>query len=126
MPVAAYVPSESLRCDGIIGGIQLKGDGRSSLGGRNVTLAQISDALTREDSGVKRPILDKTGLAGKYDFSIEFMPTEPPQYSTYSAEQNGGPPFEEALRNQLGLKLEPSTGSVDVLVIDHIEEPSQN
>jgi uncharacterized protein (TIGR03435 family) len=71
-----------------------------------------------------RPILDKTGLSGNFDFSLEFTPE-------FRSPQNfqpdpSGPTFPEALNEQLGLKLESQTGPVEVLVIDHVEEPSSN
>jgi uncharacterized protein (TIGR03435 family) len=79
-------------------------------------------------TGVDRPILDRTGLTGKFDLIIEFAPrpkfTQPPDASSQSSDT--GPTFLEALKDQLGLKLESTTGPVDTLVIDHIEEPSPN
>ena len=105
---------------GIFGGGH--GDGRASIGGRDVTMAQIANALTQQDSEIDRPILDQTGLTGKYDFVIVFTPSISSQY----LRQIGGPTFEEALRDQLGLKLEATTGPVDVLVIDRIKEPTLN
>jgi bla regulator protein BlaR1 len=98
------------------------GDGRVSIGGRDVTMAQIANALTQQGSGVDRPVLDQTGLTGKYDFVIVFTPSISQQY----VQQIGGPTFEQALQDQLGLKLVGTTGPVDVLVIDRIEEPSPN
>jgi uncharacterized protein (TIGR03435 family) len=83
-------------------------------------MAQIANALTQQDSGIDRPILDQTGLAGKYDFVIVFTPPISSQY----LRQIGGPTLEEALRDQLGLKLEATTGPV--LVIDRIRKPTLN
>lgn len=76
---------------------------------------------------VERPIMDQTGLTGKLDFVLEYR-------SPYAAAANNGgandpgaaPSFETALREELGLKLEPTTAPVDVLVIDHVEEPTPN
>jgi bla regulator protein blaR1 len=105
---------------GIFGGGP--GDGRVSIGGRNVTMAQIANALTQQGSGVDRPVLDQTGLSGKYDFVVVFTPSTSQEYT----QRFSGPTFEQALRDQLGLKLVATTGSVDVLVIDRIEEPTLN
>lgn len=105
---------------GIFGGGP--GDGRVSVGGRDVTMAQIANALTQQGSGVDRPILDQTGLTGKYDFVIVFTPSISQRYN----DRWGGPKFEQALRDQLGLKLQATWGPVDVLVIDHIESPTPN
>lgn len=105
---------------GIFGGGP--GNGRDSIGGRDVTMAQIANALTQQKSGVDRPVLDQTGFTGNYDFVIVYTPSISEQYT----EQIGGPTFEQALRDQLGLKLRATTGPVEVLVIDRIEEPTLN
>jgi uncharacterized protein (TIGR03435 family) len=70
-----------------------------------------------------RPILDRTGLSGKFDMNIEFVKDSggPGTDSDVS-----GPTFTAALKNQLGLKLVKQTGAVPVFVIDHIERPSEN
>jgi len=73
---------------------------------------------------VDRPVLDQTGLTGKYDFVIEFTPQRPNVGN--SQLDPSGPTFLEALKNQLGLKLVPQIGSLDIPVIDHVEEPSPN
>jgi bla regulator protein blaR1 len=109
---------------GIFGGGP--GDGRASIGGRDVTMAQIANALTQQDSGIDRPILDQAALTGKYDFVIVFTPSISPKYDPEYVQRIGGPTFEEALRDQLGLKLEATTGPVQVMVVDRIEEPRLN
>jgi uncharacterized protein (TIGR03435 family) len=67
-------------------------------------------------------VIDKTGLAGGYDFSIEWAPGDTCELGN----QESSSPFWTALKEQLGFKLEPVKGSVDVLVIDHVEPPSTN
>jgi uncharacterized protein (TIGR03435 family) len=57
---------------------------------------------------------DKTGLPGRYDFTLQY--TYPESYPTLTT----------AIQEQLGLKLERTLGSVDIFVIDHIERPSEN
>jgi uncharacterized protein (TIGR03435 family) len=101
------------------------GDGHATIGGRGVTMAEIANALTQQDSGVQRPILDQTGLPGKYDFVIVFTPNSP-MYSPEYLRQIGGPTLEETLRDQLGLKMEATTGPVDILVVDRNEKPTLN
>jgi uncharacterized protein (TIGR03435 family) len=88
-------------------------------------MAEIANALSQQDSGIPRPILDRTGLTGKYDFYIVFTPNSP-NYSPEYLRKMRGPTLEEALRDQLGLKLEATTGQVDVLVVDRIEKPTLN
>jgi uncharacterized protein (TIGR03435 family) len=61
---------------------------------------------------------DKTGLPGRYDFTLQYtyQATDPDSYPTLTT----------AIQEQLGLKLERTRGSVDVLIIDHIDRPSEN
>ena len=78
-----------------------------------------------------RPVLDQTKLAGGYDFDLSFT-REPPPGLPEGALLNGapldtsGPTLFEALRQQLGLKLERTKGPVDIMVIDHAEKPGEN
>ncbi|MFZ0818498.1 MAG: TIGR03435 family protein [Candidatus Acidiferrales bacterium] len=83
-----------------------------------------------------RPVLDKTGLTGKYDFAFKFStvgvmivssgadPSMGPP-GTYTI-NSGGPTLFKALQDNLGLKLESGKGPVPVIVIDHVEKPSAN
>ncbi len=75
-----------------------------------------------------RPVLDKTGLTGMFDVAIEFTPqldaSSPPGANSHR--DLTGPTLLEALRDQLGLKLEPQMGQIDFLVISSVEEPSTN
>jgi uncharacterized protein (TIGR03435 family) len=77
-----------------------------------------------------RPVVEKTGLPGYWDFSLEFVP------EGFGEGRKGpegtplppldGPGLRSALRDQLGLKLEPEKGPVDVYVIDHVEKATAN
>jgi bla regulator protein blaR1 len=109
--------------------------------------AQI-DMLAHALSGqVGRTVIDKTGLTGNYDFSLHFTPDNMPPGMAPGAGPGpggpgggaagasaGGPPPPDpsapglltALQEQLGLKLESEKGPVDVIVIDHIDKPSEN
>jgi uncharacterized protein (TIGR03435 family) len=73
-------------------------------------------------------VIDRSGLTGTFDVSIEWTPaiTPPPGSGVTFTPDPDGPTFTEALQDQLGLKLVPQTGPVDVLVIDHVEQPSGN
>jgi bla regulator protein BlaR1 len=79
--------------------------------------------------GTGRPVEDKTGLTGRYDVTIHRPALQP---SAQPSTQQGGvsapdPGLSAAsIANQLGLKLEPSKGQVETLVIDHVELPSPN
>ncbi len=68
---------------------------------------------------VHRTVIDKTGLSGKYDLTLKWSPEDSPD-----ATNNTAPLILTALREQLGLKLQPAKGPVETLVVDHVEMPS--
>lgn len=80
-----------------------------------------------------RPVIDKTGIAGRFDIYLEFSSDQvtpgllglaPDAPAT--ASDPTGPTIFTAIQEQLGLKLEPAKGPVEFLVIDHVERPSEN
>jgi uncharacterized protein (TIGR03435 family) len=99
------------------------GIGRLSFGARNVSMASIANAMPSWGA-LERPVVDKTGLTGMWDFSMEFTPegSTDEGHSTVVT----GPTFLQALGEQLGLKLDSEKGPVDSLVVDHVERPSAN
>ena len=107
-------------CGILVGG---NGPGGLNEAGRNVTLTQLAGKLA---DVFHRPVIDKTGLAGGFDINMNLRfhltPSEVQQFDVGDI-QSG---YIEAVRDQLGLKLESSKTSADALVIDHIEEPSPN
>jgi uncharacterized protein (TIGR03435 family) len=113
-------------CGSAFGLFPASAPGRVRYGARSMDMAAIatSDIFTPAASGLDRPIVDKTGLTGKYDFVIEWT-FQPPGVAPQQLDLPG-PTFLEALKDQLGLKVESQTGPVDVLVIDHVEPPSPN
>jgi uncharacterized protein (TIGR03435 family) len=82
----------------------------------NFTLQKIADLLPLD-----RPVLDRTGLSGRFDFALEWQTDEPG-----FPPKPGGPGLISALAKQLGLRLEPTKGPVDVVAIDRIERPTDN
>ena len=99
--------------------------GRLALGYRNVPLKLIALQMTGF-GGLDRPVLDETGLTGNYDFVLEFIPQLPPDVTPPPDFDTSGPSFQQALASQTGLKLVSQKGPVDVIVVDHIEKPSEN
>jgi uncharacterized protein (TIGR03435 family) len=91
------------------------------LGATNQTMAEIANLL---GLGIlNRPVVDQTGLTGKFDLRLAWTPDGPPP-ATESADVP--PDFFTAIQEQLGLKLVSTRAPVDVLVIDHDERPSAN
>lgn len=66
-------------------------------------------------------VIDKTGLDGTYDYRFEFSPPDVSTAGDFSA-----PSLFTAIEKDLGLKLEPTKTRLDCIVIDHIEQPSEN
>jgi uncharacterized protein (TIGR03435 family) len=119
--------------------------GRFRMCATNCTMEMLVNFLTGQ---VSRPIFDKTGLTGKYDFRLEFAPDgnnnmgmlmPPPGGGAMAGAASGGPPpdggggigpmgppqnqepappIATAFQNQLGLKLEPKKAPVEILIID--------
>jgi uncharacterized protein (TIGR03435 family) len=96
-------------------------------GSRNTTIALLAGAIPSFGS-VDRPVLDETGLSGRFDFTLEWTPETngPPSPNPNASAESDGPTFLDALREQLGLKLESTKGPVRTLVVDHVERPSEN
>jgi uncharacterized protein (TIGR03435 family) len=144
-PVLALVPmkpgkmgpklrphSEGPACDAPVGpevfppvcdAVQLtrNAQGTNHAGSRNTTMDQLALTLPTL-SQLGRPVVDRTGFEGPVDFSLE-----------WTAESNGDPQpdlqavsFIDALRDQLGLKLENAKAPLQLPVVDRIERPTEN
>lgn len=93
---------------------------------QNTTVGQFCQMM--QQVVLDRPVVDQTGIAGRFDFQLRFTPDDsqfnghpprvPPQTDT--------PGLFDALQQQLGLKLAPGKEPIDALVIDHVEKPSAN
>ena len=96
----------------------------------NATIADLAGVM--QTAVLDRPVVDKTGLAGRYDFTLTWTPDEtqfaglgvrvPPP----SPDANGPPGLFTAFQEQLGLKLDSTKAPAEVLVIDRVEKPSEN
>jgi uncharacterized protein (TIGR03435 family) len=98
--------------------LQGTGNGAARVSARMQSLADI---VIMCQTWTGRPIVDKTGLTGIYDFDLDFAPRSAPD------SHDAALPFEFALTQQLGLKLDPKKVPSDVIVIDHLEKrPTEN
>ena len=79
---------------------------------------------------VGEPVVDRTGLKGTFDIEMNAAPIiKSPELQAAVLAQGiefDAPPLAEALRDQLGLRLEPTRLEIDILVIDRIDEPEPN
>jgi len=96
--------------------------GNGQLTGKAILLSTLVDLLSNQ---LHRPVVDKTGLTGKYDFDLHWTPDSLSAAETAPSDASG-PDIFTALQEQLGLKLNPAKGPVETLVIDHIEPPTPN
>ncbi len=97
--------------------------------------ATLSTLVMLLSQSLGRPVIDKTGLTGNYDFDLEFTPDETQRGMGPGGGDKGeilppgdpsGPSVFTALQEQLGLKLESQKGPVDILVIESVDKPSGN
>ncbi len=99
---------------------------RGNLEGNAVPLSQLAPVLS-DLSG--RLVVDKTGLAGLYDFKLEWAPDLGPTAPGVSEPAPSADPRASlftAIQEQLGLKLEPARGPVEFIVVDSVDRPSDN
>jgi uncharacterized protein (TIGR03435 family) len=104
--------------------------GLGKLNVRNATMKDFTGLM--QNAVLDRPVVDQTGLAGRYDFKLNWTPDDsqfggmgakiPPPTDAADAPPN----LYTAIQEQIGLKLEATKAATDVLVIDHVEKPSDN
>lgn len=121
--------------DGHAGGAGLMHMQRGQLTAQALPMEELTQLLSQQ---LGRTVLDKTGLTGKYDFTLKWTPEEIHAPMSKGPEGGGqgpdspsqpdssGPSIFTAIQEQLGLKLESQKGPVEVLVIDRAETPSEN
>jgi uncharacterized protein (TIGR03435 family) len=97
---------------------------------RNANIGDFTQFL--QGAVLDRPVLDQTGLTGRFDFALNWTPDDS-QFSGRGAiippptdGTNAPPNLFTAIQEQIGLKLDATKAPADVLVIDHIEKPSAN
>jgi uncharacterized protein (TIGR03435 family) len=90
---------------------------------KNASMSEFASLMQRY-IGLDRPIVDHTGISGKYDFKLSWAPDTSPARA--ANDSNAGPDLFTAVQEQLGLKLQPLKEPTDVLVIDSVERPSEN
>ncbi|MEP6963410.1 MAG: TIGR03435 family protein, partial [Acidobacteriota bacterium] len=92
---------------------------------RNATIAQFAAMMQR--AVLDRPVVDKTGISGTYDFDLEWTPDDN-QFGGQlpRSVESTKPSLFTAVREQLGLRLEATKDQVQALIIDRFERPSEN
>jgi uncharacterized protein (TIGR03435 family) len=84
-----------------------------SIGGKKASVALMAERLA--DMALRRPVLDRTGIQGEFDFKLDYAIDDNPET---------GPSIFAAIQEQLGLKLEAGKGPVEMIVIDRAQKPT--
>ncbi|HKE84445.1 MAG TPA: TIGR03435 family protein [Vicinamibacterales bacterium] len=125
--------SASARTEGKVPTMPLKDDGTPACGMRSNNGVQTHSGTTMAgfarslSSAAGRYVIDKTGLTGAYDFTLEYAPRasrDAPGGTASTSDDR--PDIATALREQLGLRLEPDKTTVQIVIVDHIEKPTEN
>ena len=129
--------------EGPAGPNDIKGPDRARGRGMRMGIGQLSGQMVQMPFVVQvlsqqlgRPVIDKTGLKGTYDFTLKWTPDQsqsggpfgdlPPGVKAPPPPDPNGPSIFTAVQEQLGLRLESQKGPVEILAIDHVEKPSEN
>jgi uncharacterized protein (TIGR03435 family) len=114
-------------------GVSLRMRAMGKVEAQGFGMEQLANFLSQAPVGLGRLVEDKTGLTGKYNFALDWTPEPglgvtggPIGLPAPAADGADGPSIFTALEEQLGLKLVPAKGMVEVVVIDSIERPSGN
>jgi uncharacterized protein (TIGR03435 family) len=96
---------------------------------RNMNMEEFAEGL--QGIVLDRPVIDRTGLSGRFDFSLNWAPDEFqfPDRPVNTSPPAGDPMLPDlfkAFEDQLGLKLESTKAQFEILVIEHVEKPSAN
>jgi len=116
-PVDPDAPEQGMRVSGINGMLMWEG--------KNTRLESMMGQLSYV---MGRPVYDKTGWTGKYEFTLKYTPDRASAGAggDNAALQDEAPPITIAIEEQLGLKLVSGKGPMDMIVIDHVERPGAN
>jgi uncharacterized protein (TIGR03435 family) len=107
----------------------------SGITGQGVPLIVLAESLSQQ---LRRTVTDQTGLKGNYDFKLQWTPDQMPAAIPLGPggampatdnpppPESSGPSIFTALQEQLGLRLESTKGPVEITVVDHVEQPSED
>jgi uncharacterized protein (TIGR03435 family) len=131
-PEIPKLPAGQQYCGGVdpadgrkwIGSVTMEKGPNLVLEARGMTI----DEFVKQGLGRKldRPVVNQTGLAGRFDYRLEFAPEEPGRAAAEPAREPIGPPIATALEQQLGLKLVPAKAPRAFLIIDQVSRPAAN
>jgi len=114
-------------CEGVRHSLDVGPERTETIEASGISMPRLTEVLS-DDLG--RIVFDKTGFREKFDVRLEFSPDEAEKMRSHEISappaDQGGPSIFTALQEQLGLRLMPAKGPLEVLVIDHVERQSEN
>jgi uncharacterized protein (TIGR03435 family) len=117
-PVEPAILASGLKEPGAIHNI-----GRNQIRAEGAPIAILVSVLTQQ---LGRPVVDRTGLQGNYNFTLKWTPDLTSASAAPPTDADAGPSIFTAVEEQIGLKLESTKAPTQVIVIDHAERPSDN
>jgi uncharacterized protein (TIGR03435 family) len=103
---------------------------RASCGHIAGTMASMANLAVYLERQLRRPVVDRTGLSGRYNFQLDWAPDSGPCSMPADAGaavgSSDGPSIFTAVQEELGLKLESTKGPVEAVVVDHAQKPDEN
>jgi uncharacterized protein (TIGR03435 family) len=122
--LTAWKEGEPVSLGAVTGGPDANGEWRSIVRGAKLSMPKLAKQLVTVTT---RPVMDRTGIVGDFNYNIEFAPLTPPPDSVLRGRPLvSGPPLSTALEETMGLHLEPARVPVEFLVIERVERPSEN
>jgi uncharacterized protein (TIGR03435 family) len=111
----------------IAGSFLTMGNGKMTAQG--IGMPGLANFLGQPMIGVGRVVVDKTGLTGKYNFTLNFSPPQGFKFGPNAGappppgQEDEGASIFTALQEDLGLKLQPGTTTIDTVVVEHVDRP---
>jgi len=97
---------------------------KASMSARHTSMQEFAGSLA---GPLRNPVVDKTGLTGRYDFTVDLMAYFPDNPGAKGGAIDFVEIAKSAFRDQLGLTLEPRKEAIEILVVDHVEKaPAEN
>jgi uncharacterized protein (TIGR03435 family) len=100
--------------------------GHGHMEGHSALMSNLARSLGSEPEIAGRPVVDKTDLAGGYDFKLRWASDDTGPETAPAEPNEQWPSLFTALEEQLGLKLTPEKAQIEIIVIDSVEKPSEN
>jgi uncharacterized protein (TIGR03435 family) len=122
--LTGWKEGEPVSLGAVTGGPNSNGEWRSIVRGAKLSMPKLAKQLVLVTT---RPVVDRTGIAGDFNYNVEFTPFRPPpDFVTRGAPIITGPSLFTALEETLGLHLEPARLPLEFLVIERVDRPSEN